>query len=91
MIRNDHRLMIEQNVDGESHWTTIRLMDKEESKDGKSVTGSWKPTDESYNVNPHFRPETSHGRWYATSTDCLRPNAAIAAEDHVSERKNTYI
>jgi hypothetical protein len=49
MLRNDHRLMIEQNVDGETHWTTIRLIDKLESKDGKSVTGSWKHTSDSYN------------------------------------------
>ncbi len=49
MLRNDHRIMIEQNVDGETHWTTIRLIDKLESKDGKSVTGSWKHTSDSYN------------------------------------------
>jgi hypothetical protein len=49
MLRSDHRIMIEQNVDGENHWTTIRLIDKQESKDGSSVTGSWKHTSESYN------------------------------------------
>jgi hypothetical protein len=41
--------MISQNVDGEDHWTTIRLMDKTESADGKSVTGTWRHTNQSYN------------------------------------------
>lgn len=49
MLRSDHRIMISQNVDGADHWTTIRLSDKTEAKDGTSVTGTWRHTAESYN------------------------------------------
>jgi len=49
MLRNDHQIMIEQDVDGENHWTVIRLTDKSESRDGKLITGTWKHTSDSYN------------------------------------------
>jgi hypothetical protein len=48
-LRQDHRIMISQLVNGEDHWTTVRLMDKSESADGRSVTGQWRHTDQSYN------------------------------------------
>jgi hypothetical protein len=41
--------MIEQTVDGESHYTVIWLKDKHESDDGKSVNGTWGHTSLSYN------------------------------------------
>src|ERR1041385_3830431 len=51
MLRNDHRIMIQQNVEGSDHWTIIRLNDLNEYWDGatKYVTGTWKHTRESYN------------------------------------------
>ncbi len=49
MLRSDHRIMISQDVHGEDHWTTIRLADKIETKDGTSITGTWKPSADSYN------------------------------------------
>jgi len=45
MKRIDHEIMIEQN----NSYTIIRLMDKEESKDGKFVSGTWQHTGKSYN------------------------------------------
>lgn len=51
MLRNDHRIMIQQNVGGEDHWTTLRLIDESEGwQDGQRfVFGSWKHTRGSYN------------------------------------------
>jgi hypothetical protein len=55
MLRQDHRLMISQQVDGADHWTTIRLMDQAETRPSDSdtgdtsVSGNWRPTSDSYN------------------------------------------
>jgi hypothetical protein len=49
MLRTDHYFMMSQKTgDGADHWTTIRLIDKSEAKDGSLITGVWKHTDKSY-------------------------------------------
>lgn len=51
MLRNDHKITIEQNVSGADHDAAIRLSDHGEYfKDGFwYVTGSWAHTNRSYN------------------------------------------
>lgn len=51
MLRNDHRIMIEQNVSGADHYAFIRLIDVSEGWDGafKYVRGTWRQTNQSYN------------------------------------------
>ena len=48
MLRNDHKIMISQTVDGGPHWATIKLSDKQELNYGTMVTGSWKHTSGSH-------------------------------------------
>ena len=56
MLRQDHELMIEQPVDGETHWTIIKLIDKSEGfnghrdwNTGPKTTGIWRTTRQSHN------------------------------------------
>lgn len=46
-LRQDHQLIISQGE--ESHYTSLKLLDKTESDDGRFIAGKWKHTDQSYN------------------------------------------
>ena len=48
MLRSDHQVMISQTIDGASHWTVIKLADKQELFGGRMVQGTWRHTDKSH-------------------------------------------
>src|SRR5947199_538679 len=53
MIRDDHRIMIEQDVGSDNHYTILWLIDIAESKDADStgnttIYGRWRHTADSY-------------------------------------------
>lgn len=69
MLRNDHRLMIQQYFNGIDHWTMIKLIDLQEgwNESAKYVTGTWKHTSDSYNnkqiMFTHDHPRHLHFTW----------------------------
>jgi hypothetical protein len=44
----EQNIKINQDVEGEKHWSIIVLNNKTKSSDGKLVTGSWRHTNQSY-------------------------------------------
>ena len=69
MKRTDHRIMIEQpQFDLSSHWTVINLRDNYESPDRMFVSGTWTPTNISYNDRMiMWQSNMSHYEWRATA------------------------
>ncbi len=63
MLRSNHDLMIEQEIDGEPHWTIVRLRDTNEDDDG-NIEGSWRATSQSYNDKEPYFTSSSKEYWY---------------------------
>ncbi|HMO81400.1 MAG TPA: hypothetical protein PKD24_11475 [Pyrinomonadaceae bacterium] len=49
-MKQNHEIVIEQDVNGNRHWATIKLSDREEgwAEGSRVVTGNWKATSNSY-------------------------------------------
>ncbi len=64
MLRNNHDLMIEQDIGSETHWTVIRLRDSNENTNTGTLEGSWRITNQSYNDKEPYFTSSSKEYWY---------------------------
>jgi hypothetical protein len=86
--------MIEQDVDGENHWTVIKLADKNEDTDSSTITGTWRATSQSHNdKEPYFtssNPEYWFWQWTGPHAGTMEIGVKTGRASHREDEKEVF-